>query len=73
MTAELTESQSRTVPAVPDHPDEPDFLEAKSRAVRALVNAERVLAAGFLVLVFFLVLSQVASRYIFSSPLTWTE
>lgn len=73
MTAELTESQSRTVPAVPDHPDEPDFLEAKSRAVRALVNAERVLAAGFLVLVFVLVLSQVASRYIFSSPLTWTE
>lgn len=58
---------------VPEHPDEPDFLESKSRAVRALVNAQRVLAAGFLVLVFALVLSQVASRYIFNSPLPWTE
>ena len=51
MTTAVTEKTPGTVAALPDHPDQADFLESKSRAVRALVNAERVLAAGFLVLV----------------------
>lgn len=58
---------------MPQHPDEPDFLETKSPAIRALVNVERVLASGLLVAIFGLVLMQVTSRYVFSSPLTWTE
>ncbi|MET1034931.1 MAG: TRAP transporter small permease [Arthrobacter sp.] len=58
---------------IPQHPDEPDFLESKSRAIRALVNAERVAASAFLVATLVLVLVQVASRYIFNAPFTWTE
>ncbi|MFD5276985.1 TRAP transporter small permease [Pseudarthrobacter sp. NPDC058362] len=73
MTAQLTNPAPQAPAVIPEHPDQPDFLESRNRAIRALVNAERVLAAGFLALVFFLVLSQVASRYIFASPLTWTE
>lgn len=58
---------------IPEHPDEPDFLEAKSPAIRILVNVERGLAAAFLVATLGLVLAQVISRYVFNSPLTWTE
>lgn len=58
---------------IPEHPDEPDFLEAKSPAIRALVNVERILSCSLLVATFGLVLSQVISRYVFSNPLTWTE
>lgn len=57
----------------PEHPDEPDFLESKSTALRALVNAERILSSSLLVATFALVLAQVISRYVFSSPFTWTE
>jgi TRAP-type C4-dicarboxylate transport system permease small subunit len=58
---------------IPEHPDEPDFLESRSPVLRSLVNVERLAAAGLLSLTLVLVLVQVVSRYIFSSPLSWTE
>lgn len=54
-------------------PDEPDALERSSRLVRLLVNSERIVASFALVAMFSLVLLQVVSRYVFHSPLTWTE
>lgn len=58
---------------IPEHPDEPDFLESRSPLLRTVVNAERVAAAALLSLTLVLVLVQVISRYVFSSPLSWTE
>ena len=58
---------------IPEHPDEPDFLESRSPMLRTVVNAERVVAAALLSLTLVLVLIQVVSRYVFSSPLSWTE
>ncbi|GLB67847.1 TRAP transporter small permease [Arthrobacter mangrovi] len=58
---------------IPEHPDEPDFLESRSPLLRTVVNAERVAAAALLSLTLVLVLIQVISRYVFSSPLSWTE
>lgn len=58
---------------LPSAPDEPDELEQSSRLVRWLVTAERVLSCTALVTMFSLVLLQVVSRYVFHSPLTWTE
>jgi len=55
------------------HPDEPDFLESRSKGIRAIVTVERLVAAGFLVLIFVLILTQVISRFVFSAPFTWTE
>lgn len=57
----------------PEHPDQPDFLEAKAPALRILVNLERVLASTLLVITLGLVLTQVISRYVFDAPLSWTE
>lgn len=54
-------------------PDQPDELERSSRLVRALVTTERVLASGALLSTLALVLVQVISRYVFRSPLPWTE
>ncbi|GAA1589870.1 TRAP transporter small permease [Leucobacter aridicollis] len=54
-------------------PDELDELERSSRVVRWLVGAERALSSLALVATFSLVLLQVVSRYVFHSPLTWTE
>ena len=54
-------------------PDEPDELERSSRLVRWLVGTERALASIALVATFSLVLVQVVSRYVFHSPMTWTE
>lgn len=54
-------------------PDEPDALEKSSRLVHLLVNSERIVSSFALVSMFTLVLIQVLSRYVFHSPLTWTE
>ncbi|TFD05102.1 MULTISPECIES: TRAP transporter small permease [unclassified Cryobacterium] len=55
------------------HPDEPDYLESRFAGIRAVVTVERLLAAGLLVLILMLILTQVISRFVFSSPFTWTE
>ena len=55
------------------HPDEPDYLESRFAGIRAVVTVERLLAAGLLVLILVLILTQVISRFVFSAPFTWTE
>ena len=55
------------------HPDEPDYLESRFVGIRAVVTVERMLAAGLLVLILVLILTQVISRFVFSAPFTWTE
>ena len=58
---------------VPQEPDEPDYLEQRSTLYRGLVVAERVASCSFLVATLGLIVLQVVSRYIFSTPFTWTE
>jgi TRAP-type C4-dicarboxylate transport system permease small subunit len=58
---------------VPQEPDEPDYLEQRSTLYRGLVVAERVASCSFLVATLGLIILQVVSRYIFSTPFTWTE
>lgn len=58
---------------VPQEPDDPDYLEQRSRVYRALVIAERLAACALLVGMLGLVILQVVSRYVFDTPLTWTE
>lgn len=75
----LTSSQSgsenniATGYTVPQEPDDPDYLEQRSPLYRALVHVERVSSCAFLAAMLGLIILQVVSRYIFSSPLTWTE
>ena len=58
---------------VPQEPDEPDYLEQRSTLYRGLVVAERVASCTFLVATLGLIMLQVISRYVFSTPFTWTE
>lgn len=69
----LNENNLATGSRVPDDPDEPDLLERRSRLYRALVVTERVAACGLLVAMLGLVVLQVVSRYVFSTPFGWTE
>ncbi|GAA2093968.1 TRAP transporter small permease [Brevibacterium salitolerans] len=50
-----------------------DRLEQSSGIYRWIIRLERSVASVFLLGVFVLVLTQVVSRYVFSSPLSWTE
>lgn len=54
-------------------PDQLDELERSSRVVRVLVTAERVLASLALLGTLVFVLLQVFSRYVLSTPFSWTE
>lgn len=58
---------------VPQEPDDPDYLEQRSMIYRILVIAERLASCTFLAAMLGLIILQVVSRYVFSSPLTWTE
>lgn len=59
--------------AEPVWPDVPDALERSSRVVHVLVMAERILASTALLGTLVFVLLQVFSRYVLSTPLSWTE
>lgn len=50
-----------------------DVLERRHPAYEWMINVERVISAVLLVGVFALVLTQVFTRYVLGSPLTWTE
>ncbi|WP_203138676.1 TRAP transporter small permease [Microbacterium sp. JZ31] len=50
-----------------------DVLERRHPAYELMVNIERVISAVLLVGVFALVLTQVFTRYVLGTPLTWTE
>lgn len=69
----LNENNIATGLHVPQEPDEPDYLEQRSRVYRVLVVSERVAACAFLVGTLGLVVLQVISRYIFNTPFAWTE
>lgn len=58
---------------VPQEPDDPDFPEQRNRLYHYIVTAERIAACSFLVATLGLIILQVTSRYIFNSPMTWTE
>ncbi|MFF0990577.1 TRAP transporter small permease [Kocuria nitroreducens] len=58
---------------VPQEPDEPDYLEQRSRVYRVLVVSERIAACAFLVATLGLIILQVVSRYVFNTPIAWTE
>ena len=59
--------------AADDPPEPQEYLEQRSRALRALMHAERAAAVALLGAVFTLVLFQVVSRYVLAAPLVWTE
>lgn len=59
--------------SAPEPVDAPDYLERRSRLYRAVVNLERYLTTGILVATFVAIILQVVTRYVFSSPLSWTE
>lgn len=69
----VNENNIATGSRIPHDPDEPDLLERRSRIYRLLVMAERVSACVLLVGMLGLVVLQVVSRYVFGTPLTWTE
>lgn len=50
-----------------------DVLERRHPAYEWMINIERVISSVLLVGVFALVLTQVFTRYVLGSPLTWTE
>ncbi|MEQ3551647.1 TRAP transporter small permease [Pseudonocardia nematodicida] len=60
-------------PETEDAPEAPDLLERNSRAYRLLVNVERAVACALLLGVLAAVLLQVVTRYVFGTPLSWTE
>ena len=66
-----------SAPAGADLPEEapeaPDLLERRSRGYRFLVDVERVVSCLLLAGVLVAVLLQVLTRYVFDSPLSWTE
>lgn len=53
--------------------DAPDRLERRSRAYRLAINAQRIGLCAVLVAVFGLLVLQVTTRYVFGTPLSWTE
>ncbi|WP_046472136.1 TRAP transporter small permease [Allosalinactinospora lopnorensis] len=60
----------------PDSDEEPEplgFVESRSRTMRLLMRAERILAVALLAALFGLVVFQVVSRYLLGAPLVWTE
>lgn len=69
----LSENNIAAGDHVPHEPDDPDFAEKRSRFYRGLVNVERVAACALLVATLALIVLQVVSRYVFSSPFSWTE
>ncbi|AYY12685.1 TRAP transporter small permease [Actinobacteria bacterium YIM 96077] len=56
-----------------DAPDAPDYLERVSRPYRAAMQLERAVCCLLLVATFSVIFLQVVTRYVFSSPLPWTE
>lgn len=54
-------------------PEAPDFLENRVRAYHWLMQLERAITCLLLVAVFAVVMLQVVTRYVFGSPLAWTE
>lgn len=58
---------------VPQEPDEPDFPEQHSRPYRFFINVERAATSTLLVGTLGLIILQVVSRYVFSTPFSWTE
>ncbi|WP_017611838.1 TRAP transporter small permease [Nocardiopsis salina] len=53
--------------------DAPDRMERRSRAYRTAINIERVGLCAVLVAMFGLLILQVITRYLFNTPLSWTE
>jgi TRAP-type transport system small permease protein len=72
-SAPVNENNIATGLHVPQEPDEPDYLEQRIAVYRYLVVAERVASCAFLVATLGLIMLQVVSRYVFSTPFTWTE
>lgn len=78
-------AEQNPVPGVSDVPAEPalehdedlsfpqDRFEQRSRVYRWIIGFERGIAGVLLVGVFFLVILQVVTRYVFNSPFSWTE
>ncbi|THJ66791.1 TRAP transporter small permease [Arthrobacter echini] len=58
---------------IPQEPDEPDFPEQRSRLYRFAINVERAATCALLVGTLGLIILQVVSRYVFSTPFSWTE
>lgn len=68
-----SENNIATGSRVPQESDEPDFLEQRSSFYRGFVVTERIAACVLLVTTLGLVVLQVVTRYVFDTPLTWTE
>jgi TRAP-type transport system small permease protein len=57
----------------PRAPDSPDYLERTSRPYRVVMHLERAVCATLLAATFVVIFLQVVTRYVFDSPLPWTE
>ncbi|WP_051297791.1 TRAP transporter small permease [Brevibacterium album] len=72
-TAGASTSAGAPAAEAEDYSFRQDRLEQNSALYRWIIRIERSVAGVFLVGVFVLVLTQVVSRYVFSSPFSWTE
>lgn len=62
-----------TEPVADDLEFPQDHIERRSAVYRWLINIERFITSILLVGLFVLVITQVVTRYVFNSPLSWTE
>ncbi|WP_022873057.1 TRAP transporter small permease [Nesterenkonia alba] len=69
----MTDASTISIPGEPGAPEDAHYVEERSRVYKVLVNAEFVLAALLLVMLFAVVITQVVARYVFSAPISGSE
>ena len=69
----MTDARTISIPRQAGAAEDPHSLESRSRSYRLLVNAEQGIAALLLVTLFTVIITQVAARYVFDSPISGSE